>query len=91
VAGLIRGMGFLPARVVIILLKGYHHWISPYMLPACRFYPTCSVYAVEVIGSHGLVKGGYLALKRLLKCHPFHPGGVDYPPEPASRKERPQP
>lgn len=57
------------------------------MLPfACRFYPSCSVYAIEAISSFGLIEGGYLTLKRLLKCQPFHPGGVDLPPEPAGKK-----
>lgn len=86
-----RGLCSRPARVVMAFLRGYHRWISPYLLPACRFYPTCSVYAVEAIGSHGLIKGGYLALKRLMKCHPFHPGGVDFPPKPPAEKDRPRP
>ena len=48
------------------------------MLPsACRFYPTCSVYAMQAVEKYGALKGGYLAVKRILKCHPFHPGGYD--------------
>jgi len=76
----------LPARLAILILKTYRRWISPILWPACRFYPTCSVYAMEVISSFGLVKGGFLALKRLAKCHPFHPGGVDLPPKPSAEK-----
>lgn len=59
------------------LLAGYRYWISPFLGPACRFEPTCSVYAGEAIARYGVVRGVVLALVRLLKCHPLHPGGVD--------------
>jgi putative membrane protein insertion efficiency factor len=55
----------------------YRKFISPLKPPTCRFYPTCSEYALEAIGRHGALKGSYLATKRIFKCHPFHPGGFD--------------
>ena len=65
----------------IYLLRGYKLLISPLLPPACRFYPTCSVYAVEAIERFGVLRGSYLAIKRLLRCHPWHPGGFDPVPE----------
>ncbi|NJD03939.1 MAG: membrane protein insertion efficiency factor YidD [Ruminiclostridium sp.] len=59
------------------LIKLYRKWISPLKKPSCRFYPTCSQYALDAIGRYGSLKGSWLALKRILKCHPFHPGGYD--------------
>lgn len=59
------------------LIKAYQMMISPYLGPACRFYPSCSEYASQAIDRYGLWKGGWLAGKRLSRCHPFHPGGVD--------------
>ncbi len=70
--------------VLLFLIKLYQYWISPLMAPHCRFYPTCSSYAQEAITRYGAIKGGYLAIKRLLKCHPWHPGGVDPVPEDCS-------
>jgi putative membrane protein insertion efficiency factor len=55
----------------------YRFWISPWMGPACRFEPTCSEYACQAISHFGVIKGARLAMWRLLKCHPFHPGGFD--------------
>ncbi|MCG6962951.1 MAG: membrane protein insertion efficiency factor YidD [Acidobacteria bacterium] len=65
------------ARAAAACLRAYKKWISPLLPPACRFSPTCSEYAAEAIGRYGLVKGSWLGLKRLLRCHPFHPGGYD--------------
>ncbi|MCF8045684.1 MAG: membrane protein insertion efficiency factor YidD [Desulfarculaceae bacterium] len=62
---------------LIILIKMYRYVISPFTLSACRFYPTCSAYALEAVSRHGSLKGSFLAARRILKCHPFHPGGVD--------------
>ncbi len=62
------------------LIRGYQLFISPVLGPRCRFYPTCSHYAQEVISQQGIRKGLWLSLRRLLKCHPFHPGGIDIPP-----------
>jgi len=62
---------------VIFAIKFYQRFVSPLFLPSCRFYPTCSSYAIEAIKRYGLLRGGLLALKRVAKCHPFHPGGYD--------------
>ncbi|MCK2044081.1 membrane protein insertion efficiency factor YidD [Chromohalobacter salexigens] len=71
------------AGLMIGLLRGYQYVISPLLGPRCRFWPSCSQYAVEAIQIHGPLRGGWLALKRILKCHPGHPGGVDpVPPGP---------
>jgi putative membrane protein insertion efficiency factor len=67
----------LPARAAVGLLKLYKSAISPWLPRACRFEPTCSVYAREAIERHGLGRGVGLALRRLFRCHPFHPGGFD--------------
>ena len=64
-------------RILIWLVRLYQLVISPMIGPHCRFYPSCSQYAIEAIESHGLVKGIYLALRRLSRCHPWHPGGLD--------------
>ena len=61
----------------LAIIKGYQYLISPFLGQNCRFEPTCSSYAYEAIVEHGLVKGGYLAIRRILKCHPFHEGGFD--------------
>ena len=67
----------LPSRAAILLLKGYKRFLSPLLPPACRFVPTCSEYAAEAIGKHGIVKGSALALWRLLRCNPLCRGGYD--------------
>lgn len=59
------------------LIAVYRKWVSPFLGPACRFEPSCSVYARDAIARYGVLKGIGLAGVRLLKCHPFHPGGVD--------------
>jgi putative membrane protein insertion efficiency factor len=63
--------------VAVAILDFYKRAISPWLPPACRFEPTCSVYAREAIERHGFAKGCFLALQRLLRCHPLHPGGFD--------------
>jgi len=68
-------------RVVAYPARFYKRFISPFLPPACRFEPTCSVYAAEAIETHGLY-GLWLAVKRILKCQPFHPGGYDPVPPP---------
>lgn len=65
----------------IWLIQFYRKWISPLKLPTCRFYPSCSAYSLEAYKRFGAWKGTILTVKRLLKCHPFHPGGVDFVPE----------
>ena len=64
-------------RVLILALKGYKKLISPLLPSACRFYPTCSEYMMEAIAKHGAVRGVWMGLKRLGRCHPFHAGGYD--------------
>ena len=71
--------------VVILLLRAYKRLISPLLPPACRFYPTCSEYAMTAIAKHGLLRGGILAAKRFVKCSPLHPGGFDPVPGPMER------
>lgn len=63
--------------ILIFLVKLYRKFISPIKPPSCRFYPTCSEYSLEALEKYGAVKGSYLSVKRILKCHPFHPGGYD--------------
>ena len=64
-------------KIFLFLIRLYQLGISPYIGPHCRFTPTCSRYAYEAITKYGAVKGGYLAVRRLLKFHPFHEGGYD--------------
>lgn len=70
--------------LLLLLLRAYQLGISPFLGQNCRFYPTCSTYAVEAINEHGAVKGSFLAAKRLCKCHPWHPGGLDPVPKSAA-------
>lgn len=63
--------------LLVLLVRGYQVAISPLLPPACRYYPTCSHYAVEALERHGAWRGGWLALRRVLRCHPFRPGGYD--------------
>ncbi len=58
-------------------IRLYQRWISPYVPPSCRFYPSCSEYAAEAMSRYGFLRGGLLAVRRLLRCHPLHPGGYD--------------
>ncbi|CUB34747.1 membrane protein insertion efficiency factor YidD [Bacillus amyloliquefaciens] len=67
--------------IMIAFIRGYQKFISPLTPPSCRFYPTCSQYGIEAVKTHGALKGGWLTLKRILKCHPFHSGGVDPVPD----------
>jgi putative membrane protein insertion efficiency factor len=67
--------------LLLISIKFYRKFISPLKPPSCRFYPTCSQYSLEAIQIHGAFKGSYLAFRRILKCHPFNPGGWDPVPQ----------
>ncbi len=65
------------SRVLIVFIQIYQKLISPFFPRSCRFYPTCSEYSILALRKHGFFKGGYLMIKRISKCHPFHPGGYD--------------
>ncbi len=65
------------ARVLIFLVRLYKRLLSPLLPAACRFYPSCSAYAEQALHRHGALKGSALAARRLLRCHPLNPGGVD--------------
>lgn len=67
----------LPRQALVATIRGYQKFISPALPPSCRFYPSCSQYAIEAIARHGALRGSWLAARRLARCHPFHPGGVD--------------
>jgi uncharacterized protein len=68
-------------KVFLAIIRFYQLIISPLKPPTCRFYPTCSHYGMEAVQRFGALKGGWLTIKRILKCHPFHPGGLDPVPE----------
>ena len=75
-----------PRSIIVGLLRFYKRFISPLLPPACRFQPTCSEYAMEAVGRHGVLRGTALAVRRLLRCHPFSRGGYD--PVPGERRSR---
>jgi len=64
-------------KIFILLIRFYQKFISPLFPAKCRYYPTCSQYTLEAIQEYGAIKGTYLGIKRILKCHPFHEGGYD--------------
>lgn len=64
-------------EITLFLIRCYQKYISPLKTPTCRFVPTCSEYAIIAIEKYGVVRGCYLAVRRILRCHPFHPGGYD--------------
>ena len=64
-------------RVLLALVRFYRRAISPYRPSCCRYYPTCSQYAIEALEKYGAIKGGYLTVRRILRCNPFHKGGYD--------------
>jgi len=76
----------LAAKLAKAPIYGYRRFISPLKPPTCRFYPTCSAYGLEAIDKHGVLAGSWLTIKRICKCHPFHPGGIDYVPEPKTKQ-----
>ena len=71
----------LPGIVLIGVTRGYQFFLSPILPRTCRFHPTCSSYAIEAIHEHGAIRGGWLALKRIGRCHPWGGGGFDPVPE----------
>jgi putative membrane protein insertion efficiency factor len=64
-------------KIFIFIIECYQKFLSPYLVSACRFHPTCSQYSKQSLEKHGLVKGTLYSVLRILKCHPFHPGGFD--------------
>jgi putative membrane protein insertion efficiency factor len=68
-------------RLLLLGLRGYQRFLSPALPPACRFHPTCSAYAAGAIERHGALRGSWLALRRLARCHPWNPGGYDPVPD----------
>jgi len=64
-------------KLILAFIVFYQRFVSPLTAPACRFYPSCSEYALQAIKRYGLGRGLWLSLRRILKCHPFHPGGYD--------------
>jgi hypothetical protein len=77
------GMGKRIAYLIVFAIRVYQNTLRFFFPPSCRFYPSCSEYAIEAVGKFGPIKGAWLAIKRLSRCHPFHPGGYD--PVPKSR------
>jgi len=64
-------------KFMVLFIRGYQLWISPLLPASCRYYPTCSSYAIEAIEKHGALSGSWLAVRRIARCHPFRPGGFD--------------
>ena len=85
-----RPRGSVPARVVMLPIRGWR-LISRHLPPRCRFYPSCSQYALDALASHGAARGSWLALRRIGRCHPWHEGGLDPVPEPNVRSHSRQP
>lgn len=73
----INNLKLVPVGIFILFIRGYQKWISPLLGPHCRFQPTCSQYAIIALRRFGLIKGSWLTVKRVLKCHPLHEGGED--------------
>ena len=63
--------------LLLLLVRAYRRLVSPALPPSCRFYPSCSQYAEAALLRHGALRGGWLTARRLARCHPFHPGGID--------------
>jgi putative membrane protein insertion efficiency factor len=81
----------LLSKVLIAPIRWYQRWISPAFPPTCRFYPSCSAYAVRALEIHGPVIGLYLAIRRLVRCHPWTPGGIDQVPPKGQWSSTPTP
>ncbi|MFH0980689.1 MAG: membrane protein insertion efficiency factor YidD [Planctomycetota bacterium] len=73
----LRGSSSLVARVVILAIRAYQFAVRPLLVGSCKFCPSCSEYAIIALQRHGLVRGGVMAARRVLRCHPFGPGGID--------------
>ena len=75
-------------HVLILLLRGYRAFVSPLYGPVCRYHPSCSAYALEAVTGHGTIRGGWLAVRRVGRCHPWTAGGYDPVPPPSRRPVR---
>jgi putative membrane protein insertion efficiency factor len=73
-------------RLLILFIQAYRYTLSPLLGPRCRFEPSCSVYAIDALRAHGAWQGGWLAARRIGRCHPFHPGGHDPVPQRAEHR-----
>lgn len=89
VAHVLRAAVWLPRRVLVLLIRGYQRFLSPLTPPTCRFYPSCSAYAVIALERHGVIRGTRLAVWRILRCNPWNPGGVDDVPPAGSHRRHP--
>ena len=79
----------LMTKIFIKFISIYRYCISPILGDCCRFYPSCSCYTQEAIAKYGAIKGTWLGIKRISRCHPFHAGGIDLVPEPENKKTEP--
>jgi len=70
-------MNHVPRRVVVLLIKGYQQVVSPLFPQTCKYYPSCSAYAVTALQRYGVLRGGWLAIRRIVRCNPFSHGGYD--------------
>ena len=74
------------ARMLMAMVVAYRRYVSPVLPARCRFYPSCSAYSLEALQKHGAIRGTGLTIWRLLRCHPFHPGGYDPVPDPKGHR-----
>lgn len=74
---MLRWLRLAPRWILMALVRVYQLFISPLLPPSCRYMPSCSAYALEALERHGAVRGGWLAVRRIARCHPFRPGGYD--------------
>lgn len=75
----LRALWQLPAMLLVLAVRGYQRFISPLLGPMCRFSPSCSEYYIEAVKKYGAISGSWRGLRRIMRCHPFHPGGYDPP------------
>lgn len=78
----------LARHLLIGVICAYKVGVRPLLLGSCKFYPTCSDYGIEALRTHGVLRGGGLTLRRLARCHPFGPGGIDLVPDPREQRSR---
>src|SRR5699024_9956774 len=76
-------------RLLMLLVRGYRYWLSPWLGSQCRFVPTCSQYALDALAEHGAARGSWLTLRRIGRCHPWHEGGHDPVPPTSPRPPHP--